>query len=110
MTGYRYNYCGDLKCQEMPHVACANPLSAGGFGETCQNATMIPMTEDVVEAILHHHNSKRNEQAMGMTSNYAPATRMATIQWDSELADFAELNVRSCLYGHDKCMNTGNWH
>lgn len=92
----------------MPHVACDNPLSAGGFGKACQNATMIPMAVDVIEAILHHHNSKRNEQAMGMTSNYAPATRMATIQWDPELAQFAELNVRSCLYGHDNCMNTGN--
>lgn len=29
-------------------------------------------------------------------------------QWNDELAFLAEMNVRSCNYGHDKCRATGN--
>lgn len=28
-------------------------------------------------------------------------------KWDNELAKFAETNVRSCQFDHDKCRNTG---
>lgn len=44
---------------------------------------------------------------MGKTPNYEPATRMGTLKWDSELAKLAEMNVRTCTFGHDNCMNTG---
>lgn len=27
--------------------------------------------------------------------------------WDDELAQFAEYNVRRCIFDHDKCHNTG---
>lgn len=84
------------------------------------------------------HNKYRQQIASGSTSNYEPATRMATMvskfcssnylaknvvadficniffsfdfikqRWDNELAKFAETNVRSCIFGHDKCRNTG---
>ena len=31
---------------------------------------------------------------------------MPTLVWSDELQRLAELNVLSCLYGHDKCRNT----
>lgn len=52
-------------------------------------------------------NKQRNQQALGQTPNYEPATRMATLRWDDELAMFAELRARTCHYAHDACINTG---
>lgn len=57
--------------------------------------------------ILDYHNKYRNQQALGQTPNYEPAVRMATMKWDSDLAKLAEMNVRTCMFGHDNCMNTG---
>lgn len=65
------------------------------------------MTDEIIEKILENQNKRRNEQALGNTPNYEPAVRMATIVWDLELAKLAEMNVRSCVYGHDACINTG---
>lgn len=31
---------------------------------------------------------------------------MATMQWSSELAQLAELNVKQCVMKHDECHNT----
>lgn len=31
-------------------------------------------------------------------------------QWDNELAYLAELNARSCEYGHDTCRATNKYH
>lgn len=45
---------------------------------------------------------------MGLTPNYEPAARMATLTYDNELAELAELNVRRCDFEHDRCANTGN--
>lgn len=76
----------------------------------CMDAEIVPMTEGIIQALIDHHNDRRNQQALGLTPNYEPATRMATMQWDPELAAFADLNVRSCIYGHDACMNTGKFN
>lgn len=37
------------------------------------------MTSDMKAALLDMHNKFRNQQAMGQTPNYKPATRMATL-------------------------------
>lgn len=37
---------------------------------------------------------------------FSPATRMATLQWDQELASFAELNVKRCALVNDHCRNS----
>lgn len=28
-------------------------------------------------------------------------------EWDHELAQLAEMNVKNCVFDHDKCRNTG---
>lgn len=37
---------------------------------------------------------------------FKPASRMATMQWDDELAKLAVLNVKQCVMKHDACRNT----
>lgn len=55
---------------------------------------------------MKNQNTYRNDHALGKTPNYEPAVRMATLQWDPELAELADLNVRTCVYRHDQCRNT----
>ena len=52
------------------------------------------------------HNEFRNRTAAGEVDGYSPAVRMATLEWDDELAQLAELNVKTCVFKHDKCRNT----
>lgn len=56
--------------------------------------------------ILHEHNKRRNFIAAGKLPGYYPAARMASLQWDDELAFLAELNVRTCVVEHEECKNT----
>lgn len=56
--------------------------------------------------ILKLHNTKRNLVAGGGVSNHSAACRMATMQWDEELAKLAVLNVKQCKMNHDLCHNT----
>lgn len=37
---------------------------------------------------------------------FPSAERMATMQWNDELAKLAELNVKQCKMRHDDCHNT----
>lgn len=56
------------------------------------------------------HNKYRNLQALGNIKHYDPAVRMAKMRWDPDLAYTAGFNVRTCIYGHDGCHNTGTWN
>lgn len=56
--------------------------------------------------MVNAHNAKRNLVAGGGVANHDPACRMATMQWDDELASLAALNVKQCAIAHDKCRNT----
>lgn len=68
----------------------------------------------------------RNKLAMGQLTKYSPAAKMPCFvgvymkfqnknqtflknkqQWSEELSFLAELNVRTCKYGHDECRATG---
>ncbi|KAL5290428.1 Ag5r.2 family protein [Megaselia abdita] len=59
--------------------------------------------------ILKSHNEKRNQVAGGEIANHLPAVRMATMEWDDELAKMAAFNVKTCNYGHDQCRNTNTF-
>lgn len=59
------------------------------------------------DKIVDSHNDKRNQVAGGKIPKHLPAVRMATIQWDHELAYLAGINVKSYEhYEHDECRNT----
>lgn len=59
--------------------------------------------EDMKQAIVDKHNELRNEIALGRVAHYDKAAKMATMQWDDDLAKMAEWNVRQCKMDHDNC-------
>ncbi|XP_067641998.1 antigen 5 like allergen Cul n 1-like [Eurosta solidaginis] len=107
------NYCSDeYTCsgQREEHVlACKHN---GEFHKRCPpNAKVILMTNEFKQLFLHEHNYYRNEIAEG--SKYLrPAIAMATLEWDDELAYFAELNVKQCtiLKEEEKCFKTASYN
>lgn len=64
------------------------------------------MTEEYKEALVDVHNFWRNQIAIGNISHYDSAVRMRKMSWNDDLRKQAELNVRTCIYGHDKCRKT----
>ncbi|XP_017474137.1 PREDICTED: venom allergen 5-like [Rhagoletis zephyria] len=66
---------------------------------------MIELTAKHKRLIVDEHNAKRSLVAGGKTK-LEPACRMATMEWDEELASLAALNVKQCQMKHDACHNT----
>ncbi|XP_073835065.1 antigen 5 like allergen Cul n 1-like [Musca autumnalis] len=102
------DYCSPLLCRKgLTHIACGNN---GTFASTCPtDATLVPINTKIQDLIVRGHNEKRNFIAGGGDAKHQPACRMATMQWDPELASLAELNVRQCKMQHDKCRNTNKF-
>lgn len=67
---------------------------------------MVPITDSLKTVLVNAHNKKRNFIAGGGDAKHSPACRMATMQWDNELADLAALNVKQCKMAHDISHNT----
>ncbi|KAI9589994.1 antigen 5 like allergen Cul n 1-like [Glossina fuscipes] len=99
------NYCSPSLCERgVKHIGCNHD---GKFAPTCPaNHSIINIDDKMKEIILDLHNEKRNYIAGGSDRIHTPACRMATMQWDNELAYLAELNVKQCKMAHDKCHNT----
>ncbi|XP_075155089.1 venom allergen-1-like [Haematobia irritans] len=102
------DYCSPALCREgLQHIACGH---SGKFAASCPpDAIMVKMSADLKSIIVNAHNEKRNWIAGGGDENHKPACRMATMQWDDELAYIASLNVRQCSMRHDMCRNTGSF-
>nr|XP_014100750.1 antigen 5 like allergen Cul n 1 [Bactrocera oleae] len=96
------NYCNSSYCGSSTHIACNNN---GTFAGSCLSPALINFTQTQRNAIVNSHNARRNTVAAGNTA-LSPACRMATMQWDNELATLAALNVRQCQLRHDACHNT----
>ncbi|XP_055604843.1 scoloptoxin SSD558-like [Uranotaenia lowii] len=91
--------------KDATYVACnADP----GFGDL--SGKTIPIDSAKQSLIVNLHNEFRNKIANGKQEFpggfYPEAARMATIQWDDELAFIAATNARKCKFGHDECQNT----
>ncbi|XP_050100493.1 antigen 5 like allergen Cul n 1-like [Anopheles aquasalis] len=103
-------YCDPSLCySNHTHIACANGTDAPeAFGELCPTTTvqLVTMDDALKERILKLHNGLRAELASGKMEGFAPAERMAVLEWDDELAKLAEYNARTCLYSRDECRNT----
>ncbi|XP_067635244.1 venom allergen-1-like [Eurosta solidaginis] len=96
------NFCDASLCSGAQHIGCNNK---GNWASTCTQASLVPLTEDQKDLIVNAHNKYRNSVAGGETKLNA-ACRMATMQWDEELATLAALNVKQCQMNHDACHNT----
>ncbi|XP_075157840.1 venom allergen-1-like [Haematobia irritans] len=102
------DYCSKSLCSGGNHIACGH---SGTFDSSCpSNRRAVTIDESLKNAIINYHNEKRNLVAGGGAPNHQPACRMATMQWDDELAYLAALNVRQCKMLHDKCRNTNTFH
>ncbi|KXJ82045.1 hypothetical protein RP20_CCG015839 [Aedes albopictus] len=104
------NYCDPSLCSRgVSHIAC-NGLTT--LGSTCGAGSFeVGMDNSYQQLIVDLHNKLRSKVAMGQQSNgasqrFKQAARMATLQWDPELAYIAATNARRCVYGHDRCRNT----
>ncbi|XP_065365390.1 antigen 5 like allergen Cul n 1-like [Calliphora vicina] len=101
------DYCSKSICnyvKGVTHIACGNN---GKFSQNCEpDAAMVTVTESMKQLLIEGHNEKRNIVAGGGVSHLKPACRMATMQWDDELASVAAYNVKQCKMQHDKCRNT----
>ncbi|XP_055602434.1 antigen 5 like allergen Cul n 1-like [Uranotaenia lowii] len=104
------DYCQKSLCSENErHVACNGPTK---MAPACgSNAKEILMDDGKKSLILDLHNKLRSKIASGKQNYtrskfYPQAARMATLQWDPQLAEVAAANARGCEYGHDECRNT----
>ena len=97
------NWCDSSLCGTSQHIACNHN---GQFAPSCVNPVLVPMTPALINLVLNTHNSLRNILASGAQTPLLRAARMATMVWNTDLAQFAALNVRSCVMRHDSCRNT----
>uniref|UniRef100_A0A182FEZ1 Venom allergen-1 n=1 Tax=Anopheles albimanus TaxID=7167 RepID=A0A182FEZ1_ANOAL len=98
------DYCTANLCPAgIQHVGCNPPALT-----VDRTASEDPQRwyRSLPSRILDLHNSRRSQIANGALSPFWPARRMATLQWDAELATLAGHNARSCTLAHDRCRNT----
>ncbi|KAJ6637144.1 Antigen 5 like allergen Cul n 1 [Pseudolycoriella hygida] len=123
------DYCNPSLCYGYgKHIGCENDRD---FSPKCpDNRFIVNMTHNMKYFILNKHNQLRSFVAMGQIDGYESADRMAQMilkaklipmkknyisksillkTWDSELASLAEMNVKTCKFGHDKCFKTDNF-
>ncbi|XP_065364813.1 antigen 5 like allergen Cul n 1-like [Calliphora vicina] len=99
------DYCSPKICGDgVKHIACGH---SGNFAASCpKDAALVHFDDKLKDVAVKAHNVKRNFIAGGGDGKHSPACRMATMEWDDELAAIAELNVKQCTMAHDKCRNT----
>ncbi|TDG40355.1 hypothetical protein AWZ03_013220 [Drosophila navojoa] len=101
-TDYCKKSCGNSK-----NIGCNN---SGAWGSACpSDRALLTLSAAERNAIVDKHNEYRNLIAGGGASQLSAACRMATMQWNDELAHLASLNVRSCEMRHDACRKTDSF-
>uniref|UniRef100_A0A182JKC2 Venom allergen-1 n=1 Tax=Anopheles atroparvus TaxID=41427 RepID=A0A182JKC2_ANOAO len=100
------DYCTANLCNGGQNVGCNPPPLSGGSRCYGMSPAVVPITAALQSRILDRHNSRRSTIATGGLYPFPQARRMATLQWDNELASQAGHNARSCQFAHDQCRNT----
>ncbi|KFB42353.1 AGAP006417-PA-like protein [Anopheles sinensis] len=102
-----FDYCSNSLCNAgVPNVGCNPPPLGGGSRCFGMSPAVVTITSALQSRILDQHNRRRSTIATGGLFSFPQARRMATIQWDNELASQAGHNARSCTFAHDRCRNT----
>ncbi|EDV96947.1 antigen 5 like allergen Cul n 1 [Drosophila grimshawi] len=97
------NYCQTGLCPTLKkHIACKAKV---GMSKVCPSAQQLNLTQHQ-PLILTQHNLQRNVLASGKLENFKMPEKMATIQWNEELQQLAQLNVMQCELHYDQCHNT----
>lgn len=81
------------------------------YGGRCAiDAQLLALNNELREFVLDHFNTLRDSVARGGFSGFTEASRMATMEWDKELAHVAVFNVLKCKLNRDKCRNTAEFN
>ncbi|XP_017116314.1 antigen 5 like allergen Cul n 1 [Drosophila elegans] len=89
------------------HIAC--PLNES-FGDACsKNASVVQINQDDINTVIKAHNLVRQKWASGKAKFPNKACRMASVEWDEDLAKLAVLNAKGCIMKHDECHNTAKF-
>jgi hypothetical protein len=66
------------------------------FAPSCLSPASVALSAGQVQLLVDGHNLRRNEIASGNVPGFSPARRMAQMIWNTQLAEFAELNTKQC--------------
>ncbi|KAF9799419.1 hypothetical protein SFRURICE_003116 [Spodoptera frugiperda] len=106
------DYCPSFEfCREGAHVMCMyyNPNQV--LGPKCNNGQNITITEELATKLLDVTNAIRSKIANGREVGKDGETLprgygIFRLQWDNELATFAQVLANQCTLRHDFCRST----
>ncbi|KAL4719512.1 hypothetical protein ACJJTC_011818 [Scirpophaga incertulas] len=109
---YISDYCPQIHdCLEGSHVMCMyyNPNQVMGI--RCHKGTNVTLTSEIVHRILEITNEMRSKVALGEETGKDDVILprgygIFRLQWDSELATFAQVLANQCNMMHDYCRAT----
>ncbi|CAK1594324.1 unnamed protein product [Parnassius mnemosyne] len=109
---YVAEYCPKMQyCKEGTHVMCMYYDKNREMGPHCLNFQNITITPVLATKLLEISNAIRSKVALGREKGKggAPLPRaygMIRLQWDEELATFAQVLANQCVLKHDMCRAT----
>ncbi|XP_073963146.1 uncharacterized protein isoform X2 [Choristoneura fumiferana] len=109
---YIKDYCPKMEhCPEGTHVLCMYHDAVNVMGPRCNNGQNITMTEQFKDMLLDMINEIRSSAAkgneVGKDGQLLPrAYGMHRLEWDMELATFAQIWANQCTLNHDLCRAT----
>ncbi|XP_047539553.1 uncharacterized protein LOC125072961 [Vanessa atalanta] len=106
------DYCPRVgTCEEGSHVMCLyyNPLKK--MGPTCSGAADVSVTPDFAQMILDIINRIRSKVTAGTAKgkdgiNLPKGYGIYRLNWDEELATFAQVWANQCILKSDLCRDT----
>ncbi|XP_050357446.1 uncharacterized protein LOC126778105 isoform X2 [Nymphalis io] len=106
------DYCPKIgSCEEGSHVMCIyyNPIKK--MGSTCSNAANISITPEFAQMILDIVNRIRSKVTAGSAkgrdgTNLPKGYGIYRLNWDEELATFAQVWANQCILKSDLCRDT----
>ncbi|XP_045539860.1 putative uncharacterized protein DDB_G0282133 [Papilio machaon] len=109
---YVSEYCPKMQyCKEGTHVMCMFYNKDKEMGPHCLNSPNITITPVLASKLLEISNAIRSKVALGREKGKdgKPLPRgfgMLRLQWDEELATFAQVLANQCVLRHDICRAT----
>ncbi|CAH4036973.1 unnamed protein product [Pieris brassicae] len=109
------NYCPKSEhCEEGSHVMCMYYNPRERMSKQCHDSKDIQITPPEAEKLMDIANMIRGNVARGKETGRGEellprAYGMYRLEWDEELATFAQVLANSCLLKHDLCRATSKY-